>query len=304
MARAAVKEKSASNGNGKVVSVVSVKAGKSYWKGTLSLGLLNVPIELTKASREPTKIEMNRHHAVCMGRVRSAPVIGEDAAKYVDHAGWCDVCGDPVRKDQVVPGYKGRVVDESVLENLPVGTKKVLDLDGIVDAKDIEPIHYEEPYWIIPQSGGEQAYTLLARSLEAERKVAVGKVTFGKREQVLVIRPLDGGLVMQTMRYPADLIPVPAFVVQTAEGVKVTPEMMKLGKMLLETYAKEWDPASYVDEYGKVLREYMDALERGEATAPAALAERQSTAPVDLMATLKASIEAKTKAPKPAKKAS
>lgn len=277
---------------------------RTYWKGTLAFGpLLQIPVELMKGAREPTKVALNTHHGgACEkgsgaigGRIRREPrVITPETEPYVDFAGWCEACGSTVRKDDTVKGYEGRLVDEAVIDSLPVGSVRQITLDRVVEASEIDARYFEEPYWIDVGAGGEAAYALLRKVLDDLGKVAVGKVTLriGTREELVVVRPVDGALLMHVMRWPGDVRDVPRSTLdKLADAAAASPAMVKMAKELVAALEKPWDPAEYEDEYSKVLGAYYEALVRGEAVAPTAESRRPEAAPIDLMEALRRSLD-------------
>jgi len=207
----------------------------------------------------------------------------------------CAADGKDLDPDEIVKGYEYArdhyvLVDESDLEKLPIPSKHTIELTAFVNSEEIDPVFYEKSYHVEPEDMGKKPFTLLVRALEEKKLNAVGKIAIRTKERLCSLRPHNGSLMLETLFY-ADEIKAPESDVQ---DVKVSEAEMKVAYALIDLLQEPFDPAKYRDEYRESLTSIIQAkLDGEEYVAPA---EPAAAAPaVDLMAALKASVEAAKK---------
>ena len=233
----------------------------SLWTGTISFGLVSVPVRMVGATESK---ELRFHF---LDKRDLAPIgydkVRRDTGEHVDNE---DVIrGFEVEKDRYVP-LKDEDVDR-------------LDID------EIDPIYFRKAYYLLPQEGGEKPYRLLVRALEETGKVGIAKVVIRNKQHLAALRPYEGVLVLETMYY-ADEVREP----EKVDGkVQLRKPEVEMAKSLVENLSEPFDPAKYDDTYRKELLELLRSKAAGEPL-PSPEPEEEAEV-VDLMAALRESVE-------------
>ncbi|MBK6560026.1 Ku protein [Candidatus Amarobacter glycogenicus] len=253
---------------------------RALWRGTISFGMVTIPVKLFTAT-ESQDVSFRQLHAA-----DNSPI------KLVRR---CAADGTDLDPDEIVKGYEYAkdhyvLVDESDLEKLPIPSKRTIELTGFVASEEIDPVFYEKSYHVEPEELGRKPFTLLVKALEEKKLNAVGKIAIRTKERLCSLRPRNGSLMLETLFY-ADEIKPPDF---EMPEVKISEAEMKVAYALIDLLHEPFDPAKYRDEYRDSLMTIIEAkLEGHEYVAPA---EPAALAPaVDLMAALRASVEAAKK---------
>ncbi|OLO40418.1 Ku protein [Alkalihalophilus pseudofirmus] len=266
----------------------------TVWRGSISFGLVNIPIKL-HAATESKDIKLRNLHAEC-----------KSPLKYEKT---CPVCEKEVENDEIVKAYeyaknKFVILDEEELEQLKKENEdKAVEIIDFVKLEEIDPIYFERSYFIAPSEGGTKAYTLLRKGLEESGKIGVAKIIIRSKENLAIVRVYKNTLVMETIHYPDEVRNV-ADVPNVPSSDDVTEKELDTAKMLIDQLTTEFDPEKYHDEYRNALMELIEKKKGAEQTVTAADKKATTTGNVtDLMAALQASID-KTKKPsaKPATK--
>ena len=263
---------------------------RPVWSGTISFGLVAIPVKLFHAVRRQS-VSFNQLDERNMARIRYRKVNAET--------------GEEVGDDHIVKGYeisKGRyvVVDPDELEPfMPVATKSV-DLEEFVDLADIDPVYFDTAYHLAPD-GPPKPYVLLARAMEASGKVAIGRFVMRNKQYTAAIRAEDGRLVMSTLAY-ADEVIDPADIEELAglDAVEVNDKEVAMAESLVASLAAAFEPEKYRDEYREEVMALIQMKADGEEfEEPEIAAEKPKV--VDIMAALEASVaaakEARTRHP-------
>lgn len=263
----------------------------TVWKGSISFGLVNIPVKLHTAT-DNKDIKLRQLHKHCKTPIKYEKV--------------CPVCEKEVEQDDIVKAYeyvknKFVVLDEEDLEKLKKeNEERAVEIIDFVKLEEIDPIYFEKSYYMAPNDGGIKAYNLLRKALEETGKIGVAKIIIRAKEQLAVIRVYKNTLVMETIHFPDEVRNV-ADVPNVPTEDNVTKKELDTAKLLIEQLTTEFDPEKYHDEYRSALLDVIEAKRNGEeiVSAPERKIETNVT---DLMAALQASID-KTKAKKaPAKK--
>ena len=266
---------------------------RAMWKGAISFGLVTIPVAVFPATEEKS-LKFNQLHDEDMGRIRYKRV--------------CAVDGEEVEYDHIVKGYeveKDRyvIVTDEDLEAVPVESSRGIDIQQFVDLEEIDPMLFKKSYYLVPDETGAKAYALLRRALAEESKVGIAKVSFRDKEHLAALRFKDKVFVLETMYWP-DEIRAAEFETVEADG-KVRGNEVEMAKQLIASLSEPWNPERYKDEYREAL---IGIVEKKLAGEPIEIPEEIPPARVvDLMAALKASVEAakaRTPAAKPAPKRS
>lgn len=265
---------------------------RGLWKGAISFGLVNVPVELHSAKRRTSELDMTM-----LDKRDLAPV----GYKRVNKA-----TGKEVPWAEVVKGYEYRndkyvvLSDEDFRRANPEAAKTV-DIQAFVELADIAPQYFETPYYLIPGKRGEKAYALLRDTLKKAGKAGIATVMIRTRQYLAALIAQDELLVLNTLRYHDELKQASEFEIPDA---KVSAKEMDMAMRLVDDMADKWQPARYKDTFKddllKRIEEKVEAGQTEEITEPEKGArEPKSADVVDLMSLLKKSIEKK-----PAKRAS
>lgn len=271
---------------------------QTVWKGSISFGLVSIPVRLVAATQEKD-VTFRQVHAADGGRIRY---------KRMCEAGGHEVAYADIAKGYELPGGEIVVLTEDDLADLPVASTKSVEVLGFVPFAQIDPTALSRAYYVEP-TGDAKPYALLRDSLEQSGRVGVVKVALRNRERLAVLRSHEGVLVVQTMLWP-DEVRRPDFGFLD-EDVEVRPQEMAMAESYIDTLSGDFEADDYVDDYRAALLDVVNAkVEGAEVTAPAE-AEPAEGQVVDLMDALRRSVEeaksagaakSSSKASKPAKK--
>ncbi|WP_409301149.1 Ku protein [Peribacillus sp. SCS-155] len=256
----------------------------TIWKGSISFGLVNIPIKL-HAATENKDISLRSLHKECHSPIRYEKV--------------CPVCEKTVEKEEIVRAYeytKGKfvVLDEEDLENLRKDNQdKAVEIIDFVKIEEIDPIYFDRSYYMSPNEGGVKAYSLLRKALDESNKVGLAKIIIRAKEQMAVIRVVENTLLMETIHYPDEVRPA-ADVPNVPAEENVTAREVETAMLLIEQLTTTFEPGKYRDDYRSALMELIEAKKTGEDVVSAKEREPAATNVTDLMAALQASID-KTK---------
>ena len=271
---------------------------RSLWKGAISFGLVNVPVELHSAKKRAAELDMTM-----LDKRDLAPV----GYKRVNKA-----TGKEVAWGNVVKGYEYKddkyvvLSDEDFRRANPEASRTV-DILAFVDLADIEPQYFETPYYLVPEKRGEKAYALLRETLEKAGKAGIASVVIRTKQYLAALVAQDELMVLNTLRY-ADELKAPAEL--EIPKAKVTAKELDMALRLVEDMADDWAPKKYKDTYRedllKRIKEKVKAGQTEELTEPEEGAEKPAKGAdvIDLMTLLKKSVEKKpaARAKRPARK--
>lgn len=202
--------------------------------------------------------------------------------------------GAQVPRERVAKGFEVAPDEYVLMSNDEIKAadapaRKAIELEDFVPSEQIDPIFYDKPYHLAPQKGAEEGYALLVAALEKAGRVGIGRVVLRAREQLVSVRPVDGTLRMQVMRFSGEL--VPAKVMDVEEPKKPPAEReIKMAATLVDSLCTDWDPDEHEDEYRERVMEVVKQKEAGEEIEIAA--PEKAEASDDLMAALEASLKA------------
>jgi DNA end-binding protein Ku len=253
---------------------------RSIWKGAISFGLVTIPVKLYSATEEKN-VSFHQVHREDGGRIRYKRV--------------CSVDGEEVSYGDIAKGYElssGETViltDEDFAD-LPLSSSRTIDVLQFVPLEDVDPIYFAKSYYLEPERTGTKPYVLLRDALEQSDKVAVVKVALRQREQLATLRVRDGVFVLETMLWP-DEIRTPDFGFLD-EDIEVRPQELTMAGSLIDSLTADFDPSQYTDEYREALESVIAAKVEGQEIVQPAAEQPQGGAVLDLMAALRASVEA------------
>lgn len=261
---------------------------RALWTGTISFGLVNVPVRMYSAVQEHD-LRFNFVH--------------EKDGSRIGYEKICKKEGIPVPDDEIVKAYeygKGEwvYVSDEDFEAAQVQGHRTFDISDFVSSDDIDPIFFESTYYLGPQEGAERVYALLARALDDSGLAGVGTFVMRDREHLGALRVRDGVITLERM-YFADEIREPDGV--KPKGVRVEKRELEMAMELIDRFSGEWKPGKYKDSYRDTLMNIIEQKRKGEKVHAETTPEPEET--VDLMEALRQSLETARK-PGPRKRAS
>ena len=254
---------------------------RAIWKGSISFGLVNIPIALYPATRrEELKFRLLR-------KADLSPVNYKRVAEKD---------GKEVSWDQIVKGYeyeKGKyiVLRDDDFQRVDLEATQTVDIQDFVDLEEIDPIFFYKPYYLEPQKGGDKAYALLRDALKDSNKVGIAKVVIKTRQYLAGVKPEDGVLVLELMHF-ADELADPGKL-HVPKKTEVGKREMNMAKSLIDSMSSKWNPEKYRDDYREAL---MEVIEEKMETGGKEIEEkpkkaRKPTKVIDLVSVLQKSLE-------------
>jgi DNA end-binding protein Ku len=253
---------------------------RAIWSGTISFGLVNVPVKLYSAVHDEdihfSQFDKNGNH------IRYKRV-SEKTGREVDYSDI--VKGYEVKKGQFV------MIDPDELASYKPESTKTVDISDFVDLDEIDPIYYENTYYLAPDGkGAAKPYNLLLEAMEKKEKAAVGKVVIRTKQYLAAIRPLDGVLALSTMRF-ADEVVSASEVKNGSSGkaASVSKREVDMASQIIDSLSSEWDPSRYKDTYREQVLELLKKKAAGKEIVVDEPEEEEGQV-LDLMAALEASL--------------
>lgn len=250
---------------------------RAMWSGSLSFGLVNIPVRLYKAADE---------------RGLSFEYLHEKDLSPVRYAKICRAEEREITQDEIVKGFeyeKGRfvVMNDEDFEKADVRRSSSIEIQGFASKEEIDSVYFEKPYYLEPQSGAEKAYAILREALKRSDRVGLAKYAIRNREHLALIKPEGDVLLLDQMRFASQIRDVSGLNLPSAE---VPGEEIELAMALIDRLTGPFSPESYRDTYSERLMEVIDEKAKGKVIS--IRGERpEPTEVADLMATLKASLQ-------------
>jgi DNA end-binding protein Ku len=254
---------------------------RAIWSGSLSFGLVNVPVALLSATRD---VQVHFHQ---LDSKDNTPI---EVRRY------CSEEDVEVPYEEIVKGYEiedGKYVmltDEELAAAAPEKTRTI-DIEEFVEVQDIDPIFYDHPYFLVPTGGegGARAYVLLREVMEREGRAALGRFVLRNKEYLAAVRPRDGVLTLTTMVFADEIRPTDP-VADMAGGAKAPKKEVDAAVELIEAMSTDWDPKRYHDHYRERLMKVIEAKAEGATIEAPDEDEAAPTEVPDLMAALEATL--------------
>jgi DNA end-binding protein Ku len=258
---------------------------RSIWTGAISFGLVTVPVKLYSAvNRKTVRFhQLSGKSGVRISQRRVDPSTGDEVA-YEDI-----VKGFELTPDRYV------VIEPGELEALEPKKTKTIEIEDFVELSDIDPIFYDHPYYLAPGAGGAKPYRLLLDAMRESGRVAIARVVIRSKEQLVALRPMrdDHVLGMSTMLFADEIVdPDNIDEVEAIADVETTDRELDIAKQLIESLAGPFEPEKYRDEYRDEVLNLIERKAAGEEIAVQPAAEEEAEPVPDLMAALKASLDA------------
>jgi DNA end-binding protein Ku len=253
-------------------------APRSIWNGTVSFGLINVPVKVFSATESKT--------------VHFSEVHVKDEAR-IEHRRFCTKEDKEVDYDEVVRGFEVAKNEYVVLEKDEVTAaagdlSHVIEVDAFVCVEDIDPVYFDRSYYLGAGDKGDEPYTLLHTALKKTGRAALGRFTFHNREYLAAIRPLDGVLALHTMHFEDELVTPSTEVRFEAPGKGPSKREIEMASKLISSLEQDFRPGAYKDQYREAVLELIERKAKGEEIEPVEEEEPESSE--DLAAALEASL--------------
>jgi len=252
----------------------------SIWKGSLSFGLVSIPVEMRTAVQED-HIAFRQLHEGDL-----APIKYERVSS---------ASGETVPWNEIVKGYeyeKGKfvIITDEDFKTAAVESSKTLEIVDFVKEDEIDPRYFETPYFLVPSKGGEKAYALLREAIRKTGSVGIGKIIIRQKQHLAGIKVVDNALVLEIMRFANELIDTDTL--HLPDSSLVRPQELQMAEQLVNSLAESFDPTKYTDEYRANLMRVIHAKLKGKKLnlKPEPEAERD-TQVIDLMTRLRESLD-------------
>ena len=257
---------------------------RAIWSGSISFGLLNVPVKLYSAVSKQT--------------IRFKELHGKDGSR-IRHKRVSEKTGKEVAYDDIVKGYEFApdqyvTLTRDELSELDPKRTRAIEIQDFVDLDDIDPIYFEQPYYLGPDKGAEKAYGLLVEAMNKARKVAVARFVLRNKEHLAAIRPMQDVLTMATMRFHDEVTPAKELDGDVFESKPKKPDKreLEMAEQLIESLSTDFKPERYRDEYREELLDLLEQKASGKEIVSAPSEEPEPTKAPDLMAALEESLAA------------
>jgi DNA end-binding protein Ku len=253
---------------------------RPIWRGSLSFGLVAIPVQLHTAVRE------NRPHFRLLHAKDKSPIKYERV---------CQRDGTPVAWEDLVKGYeyqKGRyvVLTKEDFKAAAVEKDRRVQVSDFVPAEAIDDRYFDQPYYLAPDKGGEHAYAVFHQALRETGRIGIGKVVLRERQHLVAVESIDDRLVLTMLRFANEVVEAPEM--PEVDRVKVAPKELKLAQDLIEALAGEWQPEQYKDDYQENLQEVINSKLKGETIELEADDRPMRADVIDLAERLRASLKA------------
>jgi DNA end-binding protein Ku len=253
---------------------------RAIWKGSISFGLVNIPIALYPATRtEEIKFRLLR----------------EKDLSPVNYKRVAEADGKEVPWDQIVKGYeyekdKFVVLKEEDFEAVEVESTQSVDIIRFVKLEEVNPIYFHKPYFMEPQKGGDKAYVLLREALRESGRIAIAKVVIKTRQHLAAVKPQEKGLMLELMHFANELVDVDEFKLPATHAIGK--KELQMAESLIDSMSDKWKPEEYVDDYKQALEKVIEEkIEKGDRTAPKPARRVKPTNVIDLVSVLQKSLD-------------
>jgi DNA end-binding protein Ku len=262
---------------------------RSLWKGSISFGLVNIPIELHTAVRDH-RPKFRMLHAKDHSPVKYERV--------------CITDGKPVAWDDLVKGYelsKGEfvILTKDDFKAAAVEKTRTIDIIDFVDAEAIDDRFFETPYYLVPSKGGERAYALLREAIRESSRIGIAKFILRDAQHLAAVEVIDQALVLSVMRFADELADPKPLGFPSSEGIRKAE--LDMAKALVNSLAAEWEPEKYTDQYLENLMKIIQGKAKGKKVTLEAGETPRRGEVVDLMERLRRSLDQAGPKQKPAK---
>jgi DNA end-binding protein Ku len=251
---------------------------RPIWKGSISFGLVYIPIAVYPATREE-KVSFRQLRASDLSPIKYKKVAEADMKE--------------VSADQIVKGFeyeRGRyvVMKEEDFEKVRIESTHSIDITDFVGLEQVDPKFFYKPYFLEPQKGGEKAYTLLHKALSGTGKIGIAKVVISNREHLASVKPDGLFLILELMHFAHEILSPEELKNGPATGI--SDKELKMAQTLIDSMSVPWEPGKYRDEYREAVMELIEQKAKNVEVADRPAAKPRATNVVDLVKVLQESL--------------
>jgi DNA end-binding protein Ku len=252
----------------------------SIWKGSLSFGLVSIPVEVRTAIQ---------------GDHISFRMLHEDDLSPIKYERVCAADGEPVPWSEIVKGYeyaKGKyvILTDDDFKAAAMESSKMLEIVDFVKQEEIDPRFFETPYFLVPSKGGEKAYALLREAIRRTASVGIGKIIMRQKQHLAAIKVIGEALILEIMRFSNELIDTDSLNLPSDDVVR--PQELQMAEQLVTSLAEPFDPSKYTDDYRANLMRVIRAKMKGKKIELTPEPEEpRDTQVIDLMTRLRESLD-------------
>ena len=269
---------------------------RPIWTGTLSFGLLNVPVSLMTGSRT-----VDLHFRMLDSRSKTPIRYERVNAETGDEVPWKDIVkAFEYKKGSYV------VLEKDDLKSAASEGREAVEVEAFVDAASIGPEYYEKPYILVPGKKAEKGYVLLRETLKRTGKIGIARVVIRTREYLSAVMPKDHALILMILRFPQELVDVSEYTIPEGNVSKyrIAPKELDMAEKLIESMSGEWKPGDFRDEFRERLQKVIAKRMKSKGLVTPAVddesdesSEDTSTNVVDFMALLEKSLASNKRTP-------
>ena len=251
----------------------------AIWKGSVSFGLVNIPVELRTAVRAD-HISFRMLHDEDLSPIKYERV--------------CAAEGEPVPWNEIVKGYeyeKGKfvIMTDKDFKAAAIEGSKTIDILDFVKEEEIDPRYFETPYYLVPSKGAEKSYALLREAIRSSNAVGIGKIIIRQTQHLAGIKVIGDALVLEIMRFSNELVDAGEYSFPSRTNVR--PQELKMAEQLIENLAEPFDPSRYTDDYRANLMKIINGKMKGKKVKIEEPEVERDSDVLDLMSRLRASLE-------------
>lgn len=254
----------------------------SVWKGSISFGLVNIPVSVYSATKEE-KVSFKQLRKKDLSPIRYKKVAEADEQE--------------VPASDIVKGYeyeKGKwvVLEDKDFEQVQIESTHAIEITDFIDVDEVNPKYFYKPYFLEAQKGGEKGYALLHRALVDTAKIGIAKVAIRNREYLSAVKPDGFFLMLELMHFAQEVLEPEGL--RNVSGAELSAKEIEMAKTLIESLSGDWEPEKYVDRYQEALREVIEAKVQHRPKGEAPKAPKSTGPVIDLLAVLQESVREST----------
>ncbi len=255
---------------------------RSIWSGSISFGLVNIPVKLFSAVKDKD-VHFHMLHGADGTRVQQKLV--------------CPADGKEVARNEVVKGYEFApdryvTVQPEELQGLAPKASRTIEINDFVNLAEIDPIYYDRPYYLAPDKHSDKAYRLLMEAMTRSQKVAIARFVMRDKEYLVALRPAEGVMLLETMRFADEITPaseIEADADMETAAIELSDRELAIAQQLVDSLAADFEPEKYRDDYRDRVLTLLDRKAKGEEVVVSPAAE-EPAAVIDLVSALEASL--------------
>jgi DNA end-binding protein Ku len=257
---------------------------RSLWKGSISFGLVNIPIQLQVATREKSiHFHMLSKDGTCRLRQKLYCPETHKEFNFGDTAR-----GIEIAKDEYV------LVDEKEVEKIKPMKGRAVEIQQFIKLGEIDPLYFDKAYYVTPDEGAGKSYKLLVAAMEETQSIAIARFVMREKEHVAALRVMGKGLVMHILHYADEVVSLDDLIPASVSDAKVPPKEVQMARQLIESMQRDLDLGEYRDEYREKLESYIKSKAKGKQTVQVSDETEEDIPPtINLMEALKKSLAGK-----------